>query len=184
MDLNKLQLSLGDSGKKQGITELPPVESWDPPYCGDIGLQIKRSGQWYYQGSPIGRRKLTRLFSTILIKQQDQYFLVTPVEKVLVNVEDVPFVITQWSQTRDGIQVSTQTEDVFILGATHPVELRQDSISNTAIPYVKVRRNLWARVHQNVFYQWAEIAEIKDTGNSLWASVNSGDYTVNLGTVS
>lgn len=181
MDLNKLQQSLGGSATNNGAKGLPPVESWDPPYCGDIGMQIKRSGQWFYQDSPIGRKKLVRLFSTILKKQDDQYYLVTPVEKVLVNVEDVPFIIIQWEQTPDGIQVTTQTDDVFIVSASHPVELRPDSISNSEIPYINVRRNLWARVHQNVFYQWAEIAEMKGSGDSTYAAMTSGNYTFSLG---
>lgn len=183
MDLNKLQNSLSANSTTSETKGLPPVELWDPPFCGDIGMQIKRNGQWFYQGSPIGRKKLVRLFSTILKKQHNQYFLVTPVEKVSVEVEDVPFVITQWEQTKDGIQVKTQTEDVFTINNSHPVELRHDSNSQAEVPYINVRRNLWARVHQNVFYQWAEIAEIQHSGNESFASIVSGDYRFSLGNI-
>ena len=183
MDLNKLQSSL-DTAESQGEESgLPPVELWDPPFCGDIGMQINRSGQWLYQNSPIGRKKLARLFSTILKKEDDQYFLVTPVEKVSVNVEDVPFVVVQWENTAKGIQVTTQTEDVFIISDSHPVELRYDATSDTQLPYVNVRRNLWARIHQNVFYQWAEIAELVESNSTTAAFLQSGDYRFSLGSL-
>lgn len=183
MDLNKLQDSLNSTAASSDTEGLPPVESWDPPFCGDIGMQIKRSGQWFYQGSPIGRKKLVRLFSTILKRESDQYYLVTPVEKVSVNVEDVPFVIIQWEKTNGIIHVTTQTEDVFTLDKDHPVELRNDAASQAEVPYIKVRRNLWARVHQNVFYQWAEVAELKQADGQTHASLTSGDCTFSLGSV-
>jgi hypothetical protein len=183
MDLSKLEASVNqaDGGKSD---KLPPVELWDPPFCGDIGLEIKRNGQWFYQNSPIGRKKLARLFSTILKKEGDDYFLVTPVEKVSVKVDDVPFVITLWNATGNGIEVETQTQDRCLLSAKHPVELRFDKEHGAQIPYVNIRRNLWARVHQNVYYQWAELANINEDGSSVTATLNSGDYQFSLGSFS
>ena len=183
MDLNKLASSLDAStGAAQS---LPPVEDWNPDYCGDIGLAINRSGQWLSNGSPIGRAKLVKLFSTIIKREGDDYFLVTPVEKIALSVEDVPFIITQWERQKDGaIRVTTQTQDSVLLSENHPVELRWDADSETEIPYVNVRRNLWARVHQNVFYQWAEIASTTpDDHGEAQVQLQSKDYIFSLGRI-
>ncbi|MBT0587907.1 DUF1285 domain-containing protein [Alteromonas oceanisediminis] len=183
MDLNKLASSI--DGSTGGSANLPPVEDWDPDYCGDIGLAVNRSGQWLTNDSPIGRAKLVKLFSTIIKREGDRYFLVTPVEKIALSVEDVPFIITQWQRLDDGaIQVSTQTQDSFIISEKHPVELRWDDDSSTHIPYVNVRRNLWARVHQNVFYQWAEQADtVPVNDNEAQVQMRSRDYTFSIGSV-
>ncbi|MDM7861996.1 DUF1285 domain-containing protein [Alteromonas sp. ASW11-36] len=179
MDLNKLQASLVDSS----ATKIPPVEQWDPAFCGDIDIHIKRNGDWFYNGSPIGRAALVRLFASIIKFENDKYYLVTPVEKVGICVDDVPFVITQWQRVSGVIKVKTQTDDWVLLGQNHPVELRHDAISDSFIPYVKVRRNLWGRVHQNVFYQWAQEAEITQFNGTESAVMHSGDYTFSIGSV-
>ena len=177
MDLNKLQASV----KSNTGDTLPPVDKWNPDFCGDINMVIKRDGQWFYEGTPIGRKALVRLFSTILKKENDQYFLVTPVEKVGIHVEDVPFVVTDWDLEGDQIKVKTLTGDEFFIGEQHPVRLRFDQVSQTPIPYVKVRRNLWARIHQNVFYQWAEIATVDEQQSPAQANMKSGDYQFSIG---
>ncbi|WP_100642376.1 DUF1285 domain-containing protein [Alteromonas facilis] len=181
MDLNQLQKSLGDNAAEQS---LPPVERWNPAFCGDIDINIARNGQWFYMKSPIGRKALVRLFSTIIKREDDEYFLVTPVEKVRITVEDVPFVITEWEQQDEKLVVKTQTDDVVVVGEQHPVELRYDEASQTHIPYVNVRRNLWARIHQNIFYQWAEIARLEEQDDgSTEALLMSGDYEFSIGQV-
>ncbi|MGY0583183.1 MAG: DUF1285 family C-terminal domain-containing protein, partial [Paraglaciecola chathamensis] len=107
----------------------------------------------------------------------EAYFLVTPVEKLGITVEDVPYVITQWVQ-QDGLLVfTTQTEEQIIVSAENPVELKNDSQNNLALPYINVRRNLWARLHQNVYYQLIEQAE--QEGDAVY--INSGDYRFCLG---
>ena len=90
MDLRALQKQID-----QHTDELPPVEKWDPDFCGDIDMQIHHDGTWYYMGTPIGRKALVKLFSTVLKMEDDKYFLVTPVEKIGIQVEDVPFIIVQ-----------------------------------------------------------------------------------------
>ncbi|MCW8093375.1 DUF1285 domain-containing protein [Alteromonas sp. ASW11-130] len=166
MDLNKLQTQITghqDDG-------LPPVEKWDPPFCGDLNMQIKLDGRWFYENSPIGRLALVRLFSSVLKKEGERYFLVTPVEKVGLSVEDVPFLITQWKEENGVYQFTTQTGDELPLNENHPIELRQPptALSDpqaTPIPYIKVRRNLWARFNQNVYYQLIERAQPKQAND-------------------
>jgi hypothetical protein len=179
MDLSELQRQLAD---QQG--KIPPVEKWDPDFCGDIDLIIKHDGSWFYMGTPIGRKPLVKLFAGVLRKDDDKYVLVTPVEKVGIQVEDVPFVITQWEHHDDALVFITQTDDRFLVNLEHPVEIRQDAKTQAWLPYVLVRRNLWARLHQNVYYQLIELAQHGDKNSSndkqqLW--LQSGDYRFSLG---
>lgn len=165
MDISKLSQQLSDVSSAR---KLPPVDQWDPPFCGDMDLVIKSNGQWWQDGSPFTRAKLVSLFSSVLKKENDDYFLVTPVEKIGIQVQDVPFVIVDW-RFEDGIlKVKTQVGDEVSIGQDNPVELRYFTAASsqidaspkvpTLVPYCLVRRNLWGRVHQNVLYQWAEIA--------------------------
>lgn len=178
MDLSSLQSQLAGQQDK-----LPPVEMWDPDFCGDIDLQIKHDGSWFYMGTPIGRKALVKLFSGVLKREDEAYFLVTPVEKVGIHVVDVPFVITQWDQQDGHLVFSTQTEDQFIVGPEHPVELRRDKSSGDVLPYAKVRRNLWARLHQNVFYQLVELGTEQQVDDNTHLMLASGKYTFSLGTL-
>lgn len=148
------QLKQSDSGKDR---KMPPVELWDPPYCGEIDLQIKADGQWFYNGTVFKRLSLVKLFASVLKKEADDYFLVTPVEKVKIQVEDAPFLITQWQWQDDQqtlMQVSTNLDDVFLLSDEHPLQISQQGDL-----YVTVRRNLVAKVHRNVYYQWVNFAK-------------------------
>ncbi len=133
----------------------PPVELWDPPYCGEMDLLIKADGSWFYQGSKIDRQRLVKLFASVLKKEDEDYFLVTPVEKIKIQVEHAPYVITRW-QWLDTIpatmQLTTNLGDVFLLDNEHPLNLDEQGELK-----VIVRRNLTAAIHRNVFYQWAEI---------------------------
>jgi hypothetical protein len=167
MDLTKFQKQIEGSSDK--TRPLPPVEKWNPDFCGDINMTVTLDGRWFYEGTPVGRASLVKLFSSVLKREADKYFLVTPVEKVGITVEDTPFLITQWKELnaeRSGDKGSTlvlitQTGDEVILNSVDQMELRvppqaiQDKEA-TAIPYVCVRRNLWARLHQNVYYQLLE----------------------------
>ena len=179
MDLSKLQASLADSS----ATKIPPVEKWDPAFCGDLDIHIKRNGDWFYTGSPIGRAALVKLFASIIKFENGKYYLVTPVEKVGIQVDDVPFVITQWQCESGYLNVKTQTDDWLTIGQDHLVELRHDVLSDSLVPYVNVRRNLWGRIHQNVFYQWAEEAEITQHCGVESAVMLSGDYRFSIGAV-
>ncbi|WP_026376098.1 DUF1285 domain-containing protein [Aestuariibacter salexigens] len=178
MDLARLQKQLSAEDKS-----LPPVSKWNPAFCGDIDMLIKRDGSWHYMGTPIGRKALVKLFSTVLRKEDDTYFLVTPVEKVGITVEDVPFVVSTWDWVDGHLVFNTLTEDRFIVGEQHPVELREDPSGDTLIPYVLVRDNLWARLHQNVYYQLIEQGQLTQKDDAVHLLVKSGDYQFSLGII-
>jgi hypothetical protein len=176
MDLSILQRQLKG---QQGA--LPPVERWNPAFCGDIDMQIKHDGSWHYMGTPIGRKALVKLFSGVLKREADQYFLVTPVEKVGIQVADSPFIVTQWQQQDDALVFTTATEDSFVVSADNPVELHQDRVSGDLLPYALVRKNLWARIHQNVFYQLAELGSEQEIQGQQHLCLQSADYRFSLG---
>ena len=149
------------AGNAAGGASLPPVEDWDPPYCGDIGMRIVRDGTWFYGDSPIGREKLVRLFSTILRRDEDEnYYLVTPVEKILVIVEDAPFIATQMDVSGEGetqkITFTTNVGDVCLASSNLPLyfEFKADEPS----PYVHVRGKLRAKIARPVFYRLVDLA--------------------------
>lgn len=165
---------------------LPPVEQWNPPYCGEIDLQIKANGDWYYGGSIFKRLSLVKMFASVLIREisvdkGDEYFLVTPVEKVKINVEEQPFVLTQWQwidEKKTIMQVSTNLDDEFILNDQHTLTL--DDKDNLI---VNVRRNLFAKVHRNVYYQWADLAKEKVTNSGTEMIFVSAGKEFSLGHV-
>ena len=123
MDLTRFQQQLKGTSSK--TRPLPPVEKWDPDFCGDINLTIALDGRWFYEGSPIGRASLVQLFASVLKREGDSYFLVTPVEKVGITVEDTPFLVTQWEKTTDQktgsevYQFTTQTGDEIRLKSVY-----------------------------------------------------------------
>jgi uncharacterized protein len=174
--LDKLQQRIAETTDTHNA-----VLQWDPPFCGDIPLHIDHKGQWHYAGTPFTRQRLVNLFARILRCDNNQYFLVTPVEKVGITVADVPLIITQWSWLDDSaercIQCTTATNDVFCLDADHPMTLRNDPQQALPLPYIKVRHNLWAKLHQNVYYQWIEAAQ--EHQGSLW--LHSGGHRFKLG---
>ncbi|AWL13417.1 hypothetical protein HMF8227_02969 [Saliniradius amylolyticus] len=177
MDLNKLQQQLADEQQA-----LPPVDQWDPPFCGDMDLVIKHDGSWQYHGSPIGRQSLVKLFASVLKREGENYFLVTPVEKLGIRVEDSPFVATQWQRTDDGyLNFTTNVGDRFVLGDDHPIALFSDKTSSAILPYARVRRNLWARLHQNVLYQLVHEASLEDGDTGQQLMLHSGPYSCSLG---
>ena len=176
MDISQLQKQIGDIDSAQSM---PPVEKWDPPLCGEMNLIIKRSGQWWHEGTPFTRAKLVKLFASVLKMEDDRYYLVTPVEKIGIQVEDVPFVVIDAETTDLGIQVRTQTGDVVTLSETHPVELRE--FEGHYVPYCLIRRNLWARVHQNVLYRWVDQAKQAPAGDEQALLLKSADYQFSIG---
>ncbi|OUS29516.1 hypothetical protein A9Q98_06245 [Thalassotalea sp. 42_200_T64] len=161
---------------------IPPVELWNPPYCGEMDLTIKADGRWFHHGSVIARERLVKLFSTVIKKEQDGYFLVTPVEKLKINVEDQPFIITHWQYLPDltpkTIELTTNTGDKLIINEQHPLSF--DPQGNLQ---VNVRRNLFAAIHRNVFYQWAEIADLVEKEDGPQLLIHSAGHTFSLGDI-
>lgn len=185
MDLNKLQQQL--AGETTDAASGPPVEQWDPDFCGDMNMRIELDGRWYYEGSPIGRRALVKLFASVLKKEHDKYFLVTPVEKLGITVADVPFVITNWRYDKDTLVLTTQTDEDVRITATEQVALRQPPTAladenATAIPYIAIRRNLWGRLHHNVYYQLIEqAAHTQDASGAVHLTVPSAGQDIEIG---
>lgn len=148
-------------GKKRG---LPPVHLWNPPYCGDIGLRIARDGSWHQGTVRFTREPLVRLFSTILRKDEDgKTYLVTPVEKIVIHVDDAPFVaIRVDKEDLDGEQIlkfQTNVGDEVIAGPDNPIRVETDSETLEPAPYVLVRGNLEARIARASFYEMVDWAE-------------------------
>ena len=171
MSLDNLFVQLDGhlSGQEQ---KTPPVELWNPDYCGEIDLQIKQNGDWFYMGTPFKRLSLVKLFASVLKKEADEYFLVTPVEKVKITVEDSPFLITRWQwqdeQPHSRMLLATNLGDELALTAEHPLRLAEDGSI-----YITVRRNLEAKVHRNVYYQWLEQAKEQPDGEQTSVSLIS-----------
>jgi uncharacterized protein len=141
---------------------LPPVEQWNPPHCGDIDIRIARDGTWFHLGTPIGRKELVRLFSTILRKDPDGFHLVTPAEKMRITVEDAPFLAVLLQAEGEGreqrLTFTTNVGDEMVAGPDNPIRVETDPDSNEPAPYVHVRRGLEAKIARPVFYQLADLA--------------------------
>lgn len=149
---------------------LPPVHLWNPPFCGDIDMRIARNGTWFHDGTPIGRPEMVRLFSTILKREGDRYFLVTPVEKVGITVEDAPFVAVDVAQEGADLAFVTNVGDRVVAGPDHPIRVERDAASGEPSPYVLVRRDLWALIDRKTFYRLVDLGAVE----GAWFGVRSG----------
>ena len=175
------RLLLDENGKpRKGPA---PVHQWHPPFCGDLSMQIKANGQWFYMGTPISRPALVKLFSSVLRRDDDDcYYLVTPVERVRITVDDAPMIATQVDRvTEDGmvfLRFTTLTEDVVIADGEHPLRV-EFGADGEPRPYIRVRGRLDALVHRNVFYQLVEWAELQELGGrSCYAVQSAGEWFV------
>lgn len=167
------------SGKKRG---LPPVEKWNPPFCGDIDMEIRADGTWFYMGTPIGRQPLVQLFSTVLRKDEDgRTYLVTPVEKVGIRVVDAPFVAVEMNASeRDGQQIltfRTNVGDVIEAGKDHPLRFPELGKDSELKPYLHVRGRLEALVSRAVMYELVELGEVAEVAGRDMFVVRSGGET-------
>lgn len=155
------QLSLAEIARLAEARKLPPVESWNPAHCGESAMRIARDGTWYHEGSPIGRPALVRLFSTILRREPDGGFvLVTPSEKLTIEVEDAPFVAIELKSEGQGrarsLAFRLNTGDLVVAGADRPLLLRE--MEDGPHPYLEVRRGLEALIARPVYYELAALA--------------------------
>lgn len=143
--------------------KLPPIHLWQPDLCEGVDMRIGRDGTWYYMGSPIGRKPMVRLFSTIMRREDDDhYYVVTPVEKVRVVVEDAPFVAVyveiEGEGTKQRLTFRTNVDDHVIAGAAHPIRVEIDGETGEPSPYVHVRDRLDALIGRSVFYELVELS--------------------------
>jgi uncharacterized protein len=157
--------------------EPPPVHLWNPAYCGEIDMRIAADGTWFYHGTPISRPALVKLFASILKREGEKYFLVTPVEKCGIVVDDAPFTAVEL-QVRDhpaGRQLCfrTNVDDWVACGAGHPLRFDQETATGGLKPYLHIRRNLWARVTRTVFYELVDLGETREIAGRLMFGVAS-----------
>ena len=167
------------SAKKAGKGSGPaPVHLWNPPFCGDLDMRIARDGTWFYLGTPIGRPALVRLFSNILRKDGEDYFLVTPVEKVGIKVDDAPFVAVDFEAEGTGsaqvLRFITNVGDVVEAGPEHPIRVVRDAETGEPAPYVLVRANLEALIDRKSFYRLVEIGVHEQHDGTRWFGLWSG----------
>jgi uncharacterized protein len=155
-----------------------PVHLWNPPFCGDLDMRIARDGTWFYLGTPIGRPALVKLFSNILKLEGGKYYLVTPVEKVGITVDDAPFVAVDFSVVGTGeaqvLQFETQVGDKVPAGPDHPIRVVRDPQSGEPSPYVMVRAGLEALIDRKSFYRLAELGVHKPHDGAEWFGLWSG----------
>ena len=156
---------------KKEKNSLPPVDKWNPDFCGDIDMRIMRNGKWFYMGSEIKRPAMIKLFSRILrLDEDNHYYLVTPVEKVRIQVEDAPFVATSIRQeTKNGIKnlyFTTNLNEKILLSNQNPIDIKIDINTEEPSPYILVRKNLKALISRSVFYELIDLAK-KQTIDSV-----------------
>ncbi len=170
--------SLATSARAASKSGLPPVHLWNPPFCGDLDMRIARDGTWFYLGTPIGRAGLVRLFSTILKKEDEKYFLVTPVEKVGITVDDAPFVAIDFEVEGTGdaqaLTFQTNVGDFVTAGPDAPIRVERDPETGEPSPYVLVRSNLEALIDRKSFYRLVDIGTHNDVDGVGWFGLWSG----------
>ncbi|MEO3385138.1 DUF1285 domain-containing protein [Mesorhizobium sp. CAU 1741] len=160
----------------------PPVERWNPPFCGDLDMEIKRDGTWFYLGTPIGRMPLVQLFSSVLRKDEDgNTYLVTPVEKVGIRVEDAPFIAVEVNASGSGpdqvLTFRTNVGDVVEAGSENPIRFVDEDDTDGLKPYLLVRGRLEALVARPVMYELAELGEEIDVDGTAMFAIRSKGTT-------
>lgn len=148
--------------RQAGDQRYPPVHAWTPEHCGAIDIRIARDGTWYYQGSPIARRRMVRLFASVLKREGDDHYLVTPVEKLKITVDDAPYCAVALERHGSGrdqtLAFRTQTDELVIADEDHPIRVATDAGTGEPSPYVHVRDGLEALMARPVYYELAGIA--------------------------
>ena len=161
-------------------SRLPPVERWDPPFCGDIDMKIEADGTWFYQKTPIGRPALVKLFSSILKRDGDNYYLVTPVEKVGLVVVDAPFLAVELKVEQADDQIltfRTNVDDWAEAGPGHALRFVPEPATGGLKPYLHVRGDLWAKVTRALFYDLVELGEERDVGGKrMFGVASKGEF--------
>jgi hypothetical protein len=159
------------SAKTRG---LPPVHLWNPPFCGDLDIRIARDGTWFYLGTPFGRLELVKLFSSILKLEDGNYFLVTPVEKVGIKVDDAPFVAVDFNAKGTGpdqiLTFETHVGDFAVAGPDHMIRVVRDPETGEPSPYIMIRAGLEALIDRKSFYRLVDIGKHHDGWFGLWSS--------------
>jgi hypothetical protein len=170
-------LTRGAAKGAKGSRGPPPVERWNPPFCGDLDMRIGADGTWYYLKTPIGRPALVKLFASVLKREGDKYFLVTPVEKCGIVVDDAPFLAVELAaeQTSAGrvLHFRTNVDDWVACGPEHPLRFEPEAGTGGLKPYLHVRRDLWAKVTRALFFDLVALGEEREVGGRAMFGVSS-----------
>lgn len=155
----------------------PPVHLWNPPYCGEIDMRIAADGTWFYQKTPIGRMPLVKLFASVLKREGGHYFLVTPVEKCGIAVDDAPFLAVEmqlYEQSgHSAVRFRTNVDDWVDCGPDHPLRFEPEPNTGGLKPYVHVRAELWAKLTRALFYDLVEIGGEREVNGAQMFGVSS-----------
>jgi len=160
---------------------LPPIHLWNPPFCGDIDMRIAKDGTWFYQKTPIGRPSLVKLFASVLKREGDKYFLVTPVEKVGLIVEEAPFLgvelmVEHRARTSQTLKFRTNVDDWVTAGRGHALRFEPEATGGLK-PFLHVRRELWAKVTRALFYDLVELGEEREVdGKQMFGVASGGEF--------
>ena len=174
--LDSITGALAETGRKP-----PPIEQWDPPFCGNLDMRIAADGTWYYLKTPIGRPALVRLFASVLKREGDDYFLVTPVEKCGIEVEDAPFLAVelQVAQSDAGqvLRFRTNVDEWVTCGAEHQLRFDPESATGGLKPYLHVRGGLWAKVTRTLFFDLVALGQEREIeGEVMFGIVSMGVF--------
>jgi hypothetical protein len=166
---------------RAGVKGPPPVERWNPPFCGDLDMRIAADGTWFYMKTPIGRPALVKLFASVLKREGDSYFLVTPVERCGITVDDAPFLAVELN-IEDGaegraLHFRTNVDDWVSCGPQHALRFEPEAGTGGLKPYLHVRRDLWAKVTRTLFFDLVEIGEERDVeGRAMFGVMSMGTF--------
>ena len=174
LGLDAITGALKSAAKAKGP---PPVERWNPPFCGDLDMRVAADGTWFYLKTPIGRPALVKLFASVLKREGDKYFLVTPVEKCGIVVDDAPFIAVEL-KVEDGsagrvLYFRTNVDDWVECGPRHGLRFEPEAGTGGLKPYLHVRRNLWAKVTRSLFFDLVELGEEREIDGSAMFGVSS-----------
>jgi hypothetical protein len=161
----------------------PPVHLWNPPFCGDLDMRIATDGTWHYLKTPIGRPALVKLFASVLKREGDRYFLVTPVEKCGITVDDAPFLAVEMKIEAGAkgraLNFRTNVDDWVACGPEHKLRFEPEPDTGGLKPYLHVRRELWAKVTRALFYDLVELGEEREVGGvQMFGIVSDGEFFV------
>ena len=160
---------------------LPPVERWNPPFCGDLDMRIAADGTWFYLKTPIGRLPLVKLFASVLKREGDKYFLVTPVEKCGITVDDAPFLAVELEVVEGpagrALHFRTNVDDWVACGPEHALRFEREIGTGGLKPYLHVRRDLWAKVTRALFFDLVELGVEREVGGkAMFGVVSKGTF--------
>ena len=175
--------AIAGAAQREGRKGPPPVHLWNPPFCGDLDMRIATDGTWYYLKTPIGRPALVKLFASVLKREGEKYFLVTPVEKCGIIVDDAPFLAVELKLTEGErgrvLNFRTNVDDWVACGRDHALRFEPEPRTGGLKPYLHVRSDLWAKVTRALFYDLVDLGEERIVaGEKMLGIASDGEFFV------